>query len=52
MRSLRQLLPHRGHEDGGEGEEGYSAQNLQGVDGPADERKRSDVKPQRIRIVE
>ena len=44
MRCLCQLLPDRSDEDGGEGKEGYPAQELQGLDDSPNERKRKDIK--------
>jgi hypothetical protein len=44
MRRLRPLLPQWCDEDGGEGEEGHSPQDLQRVNDPLDERKRTNVK--------
>src|SRR4030042_2954157 len=43
MRCLCQLLPDRGYEDGGKREESYSAENLQRVNDPLDERKRKTL---------
>ena len=44
MWGLCQFLPQQCDEDGRTREKNYPAQDLQGVNGPPDERKRKDVK--------
>ena len=52
MWRLRPLLSQRCDEDGGAGEKSHPPEDLQRVNAPADERKRTNVKLKRIGIVE
>jgi hypothetical protein len=44
LRCMCPFLPERCNEDGGEGEEGHSAKDLQGLDRPHDEGEGTPVK--------